>query len=113
MEHAMGVDEVKRAICKREILGVALDEAALEICKLKAALRDTDGGIRQIDGSVVSTRAREAFGLTAASAANLKHAQAAGLLEARRQGQAGVYFVAMLVEGSIKIKRSTSLIGEP
>jgi hypothetical protein len=85
VKYPVGIDEVKRTVSEWQVLSVALDEMSFQFCQLKTPLGYAHRRVRQVNGSVVGTGAREAFGLAATSAADFEHAQASGSFKAYRR----------------------------
>jgi len=75
MQNPVRIYEFKRTITEWQALSVSLDEASFQTCQLKTLTRYGQSRLSQVERSVPGTRASEAFGFAATSAADFEHSQ--------------------------------------
>ena len=78
MKNPVRIYEFKRTITEWQALSVSLDEASFQTCQLKTLTGYDQSRVSQVERSVPGTRASEAFGFAAASAADFEHSQSPG-----------------------------------
>jgi len=113
VKHAVGINEIKRAVSEGQVFGVSLGKASFQSSQLKAPLRDTHRRISEINRGIVSSGARETFGFAATSAADFEHPQASGAFKPHCRMQARMHFVPVLVQTPVESKSPTRLVRKP